>query len=100
MEKSFALKSSIPELMGNGKIAVYSTLDPKVNMILTLKDFDWPDRNKSECFRCERCRCYIFPDEKAKMKDGKKYHKICPPIKKVSGPTETETENSSPEEVK
>lgn len=100
MDKAFVLKSAIPELMTNGKISVYLTLDPKVNMILILKDFDWPERSKNECFRCERCKCYIFPDDKSKTKDGKKYHKICPPIKKASGSVEPEIESILDEEIK
>jgi len=77
MEKAFALKSAIPTLATNGKVAIYSTLDPNVTMIYILNDFEWENRKKEEVFRCPRCKTYIFPADKHKTKDGVKYHPIC-----------------------
>ena len=79
IEKTFALKSAIPTLATNGKVAIHPTLDPNVNMILILKekDFEWENRKKEEVYRCRRCNCFIFPADKSKVKDGFRYHQIC-----------------------
>ena len=92
MEKAFALKSAIPTLATNGKIAVFPTLDPNVVMIIILKDFEWENRKKEEVWRCPRCRCYIMPNDKSKTKDGLKYHSICTFRKEANGRTESISE--------
>lgn len=83
MEKAFVLKTGIPELATNGKVAVYSTIDPNVNHIVILKSFEWVDRKKTEVFRCPRCRCYIYPDKDSKIKEGIPYHKLCTVVRKL-----------------
>jgi len=78
LEKAFALKTATPELMGNGRIAIYPTLDRNVNMILILKEgFEWENRKKEEVWRCPRCRCYVYPTDKSKTRGSNKYHQIC-----------------------
>ena len=78
MEKAFALKSAIPTLATNGRVAIYPTLDRNVTMILILREgFEWENRKKEECWRCKRCNCFIFPTDKSKVKDGFRYHQIC-----------------------
>jgi len=84
IEKAFALKSAIPTLATNGKVAIYSTMDRNVTMILILKDFEWENRKKEEVWRCARCRTYIFPSDKSKTKDGEKYHQLCTFKKEVA----------------
>ena len=82
MEKTYALRSCIPELMTNGKIAVYSTTDRRISHLVIIDpSFEWESRGKQEVFRCGRCRAFILPDEKSKTKDGIKLHKICNPKK-------------------
>ena len=83
MEKTFALSSAIPDLMSNGKAAIYKTFDARVSYLLIINgDFEWAGRAKQEVFRCPRCRAFIFPDDKTKTKDGVKYHKDCKPLRK------------------
>ena len=82
MEKTFVLKSAIPTLATNGKVAVYSTLDTRVNMILIIKNFQWENRKKEEVFRCPRCNCYILPGDKGKLKEEIRYHGLCQFLKK------------------
>lgn len=63
-EKGFVLRSAIPELATNGKVAVYSTLDVRVNHLIILnKTFQWPHRKDTEVFRCPICRHFILPYE-------------------------------------
>ena len=94
MEKAFALKSAIPTLATNGRVAIFPTLDRNVTMLLILKDgFDWENRKKEECWRCKRCNCYIFPTDKSKVKAGLRYHDICTPIKKEV-PNEVDNERT------
>jgi len=84
IEKAFALKSAIPTLATNGRVAVFPTLDRNVTMLLILKEgFEWENRKKEEVWRCKRCNCYIFPTGKSKVKAGLKYHEICSPLKPV-----------------
>ena len=79
-EKAFVLRSAVPELATNGKIAVYLTLDPRVNMLLVMSDgFEWLDRKKTECFRCPSCNHFILPVEKSKSFKGLKIHDLCRP---------------------
>lgn len=83
MEKTFALSSAIPDLMSNGKAAIYKTLDARVSYLVIIDgDFEWANRAKQEVFRCPRCKAFIFPDEKIKTRDGIKYHKDCKPMRK------------------
>lgn len=83
MEKTFALSSAIPDLMSNGKAAIYKTFDVRVSYVIIIDgDFEWANRAKQEIFRCPRCKAFIFPDEKTKMKDSQKYHKDCKPLRK------------------
>jgi len=83
MEKAFALRSSIPEIMTNGKIAVYSTLDRRVSHLVVIDpSFNWDNRAKHEVFRCSKCRAFILPDDKSKTKDGVKFHRDCKLVKK------------------
>jgi len=83
IEKAFALKTAIPTLATNGRLAIYPTLDRNVSMILILKEgFEWENRKKEECWRCKRCNCYIFPADKSKVRAGLKYHDICTPLRK------------------
>lgn len=78
MEKTFALKSAIPEILTNGRIAVYSTTDRRVShMVIVDSSFEWENRAKQEAFRCGRCKAFILPDEKRISRDGIKYHRIC-----------------------
>jgi hypothetical protein len=92
MEKAFALRSAIPELMTNGKIAVYSTTDRRIShLVIINSSFEWENRSKQEAFRCGRCKSFILPDEKSKSKDGVKLHKICN-LKKISSKKETPNE--------
>lgn len=83
MEKTFAISSAMPDLAGNGRLAIYKTLDARVSYII-IKDetFEWQNRAKQEVHRCPRCKAFIFPDEKTEHKDGVKYHAICKPLKK------------------
>lgn len=83
MEKTFALSSAIPDLMSNGKAAIYKTLDARVsNLVIIDGDFEWANRAKQEVFRCPRCKAFIFPDDKTKTKEGMKYHKDCKLMRK------------------
>ena len=83
MEKTFALSSAIPDLMSNGKAAIYKTFDVRVSYLIIINgDFEWANRAKQEVFRCPRCKTFILPDEKTKNKDGVKYHKDCKPPRK------------------
>jgi uncharacterized C2H2 Zn-finger protein len=83
MEKTFALSSAIPDLMSNGKVAIYKTFDVRVSYLVIIDgDFEWASRAKQEVFRCPRCKSFIFPDEKTRIKDGIKYHKDCKPQRK------------------
>jgi uncharacterized C2H2 Zn-finger protein len=91
VEKAFALKSAIPTLATNGKVVIYSTLDPNVTMILILKDFEWENRKKEEVWRCARCKTYVFPTDKSKAKDGMKYHQICSFLKAKEAPDELDS---------
>ncbi len=93
-EKAFVLKTGIPELATNGKVAVYNTLDPNVNHIIILKSFEWDDRKKTETFRCPRCKCYIYPGGDLKIKEGIPYHKLCTVVKKPQ--KETPNDGSIP----
>lgn len=94
MEKAFAIKSCVPELLTNGKIAVYSTLDRRVSHLVIIDpSHEWENRKAQEVFRCARCRCFILPDEKSKTRDGIRLHKICN-MKKLSS-KETAHENIS-----
>ncbi len=78
MEKTYALRSCIPEIMGNGKIAVYSTTDRRVSHLVIIdSSFQWENRGKQEVIRCGRCKAFILPDEKSKSKDGVKLHRTC-----------------------
>ncbi len=78
IEKTFALKESLPEITTNGRIAVYPTLDRKVVHVVLIKELEWPNRAKQEVFLCPFCRTFIFPGEKSKAKDGLRYHSHCP----------------------
>jgi hypothetical protein len=87
METAFILKGvHLP----SNNVARYLTLDKDIEMIIFLKKAEWPNRIKEECFRCERCRCYIKPKEAKFQKDSFFYHKatcnpkIIPPEKEVS----------------
>jgi len=96
MEKVFVLKSATPEMMGNGRVAVYPTLDRNVNMILILKEgFEWENRKKEECWRCKRCNCYIYPADKSKVKDGMRYHQICTFRKEVTNAVDLQCPGTS-----
>jgi hypothetical protein len=96
MEKAYALRSAIPEIMTNGKIAVYSTLDVRVSHVVIIDDtFEWQNRAKQEVWKCGRCKTFILPDEKNKTKDGIKYHKECKPPGKAK-PLEKEISNDAP----
>jgi len=77
IERAFVLRSAIPELATNGRVASYLTLDSRVNMILLIKDFDWVDRKKSECWRCPKCKRFILPSDKSKIKNDIRYHDLC-----------------------
>jgi len=90
IEKAFALASCVPELATNGKVAIYATTDRRVNLVLLIKDFDWQDRKKSECSRCPRCKHFILPADKSKVRAGLKYHDICSPLIKEA-PNEVDT---------
>ena len=51
MEKAFALKTAIPTLATNGRVAVFPTLDRNVTMLLILKEgFEWENRKKERDF--------------------------------------------------
>jgi len=78
MEKCFCLKEFLPELVTNGRLAVFPTLDRKVVHVVLIKELEWPNRAKQEVFMCPFCKCFIFPGEKSKTKDGIKYHPQCP----------------------
>ena len=82
IERAFVLRSAVPELATNGRVASYLTLDSRVNMILLIKDFDWVDRKKSECWRCPKCKHFILPADKVKTKNDIRYHDLCKPPKK------------------
>lgn len=94
IEKTYVLKSSIPELATNGRIAVYQTMDIRVNLILVLdKSFEWSDRKRSECFRCPACNQFVLPDERSRVQNGVKYHFFCkPPRAKKAAPPEVEAD--------
>jgi hypothetical protein len=78
MEKTFALATAMPDLAGNGRLAIYRTLDSRVSYVIIKDDsFEWQNRAKQEVFRCQACKCFILPDEKARTKDGVRYHKDC-----------------------
>ncbi len=73
MEKAFILKGAH---LPSNHVARYSTLDKDIEMIIFLRKPEWPNRVKEECFRCDRCRCYIKPKEAKAQRDGGFYHKI------------------------
>lgn len=80
MEKAYVLQSAIPELATNGRLAVYATLDRRVSHLVIIDNaFEWPNRGKQEVFRCGRCKAFVLPDEKSKVKDGVRFHKVCNP---------------------
>jgi len=95
MEKAYVLRSAIPEMMTNGKIGVYSTLDVRVSHLVIIDDsFEWQNRTKQEVFRCPSCKAFILPDEKTKVRDGMKYHKYCS-LTKREKPLEKEIPNDA-----
>jgi hypothetical protein len=78
MEKAYALRSAIPELATNGRVAIYQTLDRRVSHIVVIDpSFEWSNRDKQEVFRCGNCNAFILPDEKSITKKGIKFHTIC-----------------------
>lgn len=77
MKKVFVLSSAIPELATNGKLSVHPTLDSRVNLIIYHKQFKWPRREITECFRCPRCNCFILPEDGFKKNGNERYHKNC-----------------------
>lgn len=100
MEKAFILKGvHLP----SNHVARYFTLDKDVEFVIFLRKVEWPKRIKEECFRCERCRCYIKPKEPKVQKEDGYYHKgtSCTPnsfiAKKTEEPLQTakEAENVS-----
>ena len=74
MEKTFILKDAH---LPSNNVARYSTLDKNIDLIIFLrKPIEWPNRLKEECFRCERCHCFMKPKEPKSQKDNAFYHKI------------------------
>lgn len=87
MEKTFVVTQKAngfepPQITLNniqtGEIILYPTCDIRVSLMFIRGKFEWPNRNKTEVFRCAKCRHFILPGYgKIDKKTEAKYHPDC-----------------------